>query len=61
MILFQGDKLMRLPSHTYDKNDMIRNLSVAIDDPDLLMDAEEYLKPQAVKESHASNSLTKVR
>lgn len=45
--LLQGDKLMRLPSHSYDKNDLARSLSVAADGPEELMEADDYLQPQS--------------
>ena len=44
-MLQQGDKWMRLPSTTYDTNDLIRSLSIA-DGPEEVIDAEEYLHPQ---------------
>ncbi|XP_063410960.1 epidermal growth factor receptor-like isoform X3 [Mytilus trossulus] len=43
----EGDKLMRLPSHSYDKNDLARSLSVAADGPEELMEADDYLQPQS--------------
>ena len=43
----QGDKLMRLPSHTYDTMDLVRNMSIPADGPEEVMTAEEYLQPQA--------------
>ena len=36
---------MRLPSHSYDKNDLARSLSVAAECPEEVMEAEEYLQP----------------
>lgn len=42
---FQGDKLMRLPSHSYDKNDLARSLSVAVDGPEEVIEADDYLQP----------------
>ncbi|KAK3082662.1 hypothetical protein FSP39_001823 [Pinctada imbricata] len=44
-LVIAGDKLMRLPSHSYDKNDLARSLSVAADSPEEVMEAEEYLQP----------------
>lgn len=44
---FQGDRLMRLPSHSYDKNDLARSLSVAGDGPEEVIEAEDYLQPQS--------------
>ncbi|XP_035704636.1 epidermal growth factor receptor isoform X2 [Folsomia candida] len=41
-----GDKLMRLPSYTpQDERELIRNLSSAMDGPDIIINAEEYLQP----------------
>lgn len=36
---------MRLPSHSYDKNDLARSLSVAVDGPEEVIEAEDYLQP----------------
>jgi hypothetical protein len=44
---FQGDRLLRLPSHSYDKNDLARSLSVAGDGPEEVIEAEDYLQPQS--------------
>nr|XP_022328410.1 epidermal growth factor receptor-like isoform X3 [Crassostrea virginica] len=41
----EGDKLMRLPSHSYDKNDLARSLSVAVDGPEEVIEADDYLQP----------------
>ncbi|XP_069107920.1 epidermal growth factor receptor-like isoform X3 [Argopecten irradians] len=41
------DKLMRLPSHSYDKNDLARSLSVAGDGPEEVVEADDYLQPQS--------------
>ena len=43
----EGDRLMRLPSHSYDKNDLARSLSVAGDGPEEVIEAEDYLQPQS--------------
>lgn len=37
---------MRLPSHSYDKNDLARSLSVAADGPEEVIEADDYLQPQ---------------
>ena len=37
---------MRLPSHSYDKNDQARSLSVAADGPEEVIEADDYLQPQ---------------
>lgn len=45
----KGDKLLRLPSHTYDTKDLIRNMSVGADGaegPEEIIEADEYLQPQ---------------
>lgn len=45
-LVIQGDKLMRLPSYTQqDEKELIRTLSMPIDGPETIMDAEEYLQP----------------
>ena len=36
---------MRLPSHSYDKNDLARSLSVAVDGPEEVIEADDYLQP----------------
>ena len=40
--------LLRLPSHTYDCGELVRNMSVVQDGPETIMDAEEYLQPQGL-------------
>jgi hypothetical protein len=44
-LTLQGDKLMRLPSHSYDKNDLIRSVSVVADGPEEIVEADDYLQP----------------
>ncbi|XP_048773673.2 epidermal growth factor receptor-like isoform X3 [Ostrea edulis] len=44
-LVISGDKLMRLPSHSYDKNDLARSLSVAVDGPEEVIEADDYLQP----------------
>lgn len=45
-LVIQGDKLMRLPSYTQqDEKELIRSLSMPIEGPETIMDAEEYLQP----------------
>uniref|UniRef100_K1Q7I8 Receptor tyrosine-protein kinase erbB-4 n=1 Tax=Magallana gigas TaxID=29159 RepID=K1Q7I8_MAGGI len=44
-LVISGDKLMRLPSHSYNKNDLARSLSVAVDGPEEVIEAEDYLQP----------------
>lgn len=45
-LVIQGDKLMRLPSYTQqDEKELIRTLSMPIEGPETIMDAEEYLQP----------------
>ncbi|XP_045177592.2 epidermal growth factor receptor-like isoform X3 [Mercenaria mercenaria] len=41
----EGDKLMRLPSYSYDKDDLARHLSVAAEGPEEVIEADEYLQP----------------
>lgn len=41
-----GDKLMKLPSYTVqDEKELIKTLSMPIEGPEVIMDAEEYLQP----------------
>jgi hypothetical protein len=47
-LVIQGDKLMRLPSHSVDTRDLIRSMSDAHDGPEVIMDAEDYLQPTSV-------------
>ena len=47
LCVFQGDELMRLPSHSYDKNDLVRSLSLPADGPEEVIEADDYLQPQA--------------
>ncbi|XP_060585170.1 epidermal growth factor receptor-like isoform X2 [Ruditapes philippinarum] len=44
-LVIQGDKLMRLPSYSYDKDDLARHLSVAAEGPEEVIEADEYLQP----------------
>lgn len=54
-LVIKGDKLMRLPSYTQqDEKELIRSLSMPIEGPERIMDAEEYLQPS--KELHNLNS-----
>ncbi|XP_072930769.1 epidermal growth factor receptor isoform X2 [Epargyreus clarus] len=46
-LVIPGDKFMRLPSYsTQDEKEMIRNLSSAMDGPESLVEADEYLQPK---------------
>lgn len=46
-LVIPGDKLMRLPSYTpQDEKELIRTLSMPIEGPEVIMDAEEYLQPK---------------
>lgn len=45
-LCFQGDTLLRLPSHSYDKNDLLRSVSMAGDGPEEIIEADDYLQPQ---------------
>ena len=41
-----GDKFMRLPTYTHqDEKELIKSLSMPLDGPEKIMDAEEYLQP----------------
>ncbi|XP_074598679.1 epidermal growth factor receptor [Brevipalpus obovatus] len=45
-LVIPGDKLMRLPSYTpQDEKELIFHLSMPIDGPERIIDAEEYLQP----------------
>ncbi|KAL4217428.1 Receptor tyrosine-protein kinase erbB-2 [Mactra antiquata] len=44
-LVIAGDKLMRLPSYSYDKDDLARHLSVAAEGPEEVIEADEYLQP----------------
>ncbi|XP_050360922.1 epidermal growth factor receptor isoform X1 [Nymphalis io] len=46
-LVIPGDKFMRLPSYsTQDEKELIRNLSSAMDGPEPLVEADEYLQPK---------------
>ncbi|XP_052746802.1 epidermal growth factor receptor isoform X2 [Bicyclus anynana] len=46
-LVIPGDKFMRLPSYsTQDEKEMIRSLSSAMDGPEPLVEADEYLQPK---------------
>lgn len=47
----KGDKLMRLPSHTFDKSDLMRSVSMTADGPEEIIEAEDYLQPQEPQHS----------
>ncbi|XP_012281955.1 epidermal growth factor receptor isoform X3 [Orussus abietinus] len=47
-LAIKGDKYMRLPPYTLqDEKEMIRNLASAMDGPEALVDADEYLQPKS--------------
>ncbi|CAI9728992.1 epidermal growth factor receptor-like isoform X2 [Octopus vulgaris] len=46
-LVIEGDKLMRLPSLTYDKRDLLQSLSLVTEGPEELVEAEDYLMPQS--------------
>lgn len=52
----QGDTLMRLPSYSYDKDDLARHLSVAQEGPEEVVEADEYLQPQPTTPQSADSS-----
>lgn len=43
---------MRLPSHSYDTLDLVRNMSIPADGPEQVITADEYLHPQAAAARH---------
>ncbi|XP_063835389.1 epidermal growth factor receptor-like [Ostrinia nubilalis] len=46
-LVIPGDKFMRLPSYsTQDEKELIRNLSSAMEGPEPLVEADEYLQPK---------------
>ncbi|XP_076337707.1 epidermal growth factor receptor-like isoform X1 [Tachypleus tridentatus] len=57
-----GDKLMRLPSYTpQDEKELIRTLSMPIEGPEVIMDAEEYLQPKLQQNNSDTPPLTPVK
>ncbi|XP_021924577.1 epidermal growth factor receptor isoform X4 [Zootermopsis nevadensis] len=50
-LVIQGDRFMRLPSYSSqvrnDEKELICNLSPAVDGPEALVDADEYLQPKS--------------
>lgn len=49
-LVIEGDKLMRLPNMTYDKNDVFHNLIAGSSDvPEKIVEAEDYLMPQSAQ------------
>ncbi|KAK3601290.1 hypothetical protein CHS0354_011886 [Potamilus streckersoni] len=61
-LVIQGDKLMRLPSYSYDKNDLARHLSVAQDGPEEVIEADDYLQPRSSQhiQNHVADGATPV-
>ena len=47
---------MRLPSYSYDKDDLARHLSVAAEGPEEVIEADEYLQPQPTTPQSADSS-----
>jgi len=43
---------MRLPSHSYDTLDLVRNMSIPADGPEQVITADEYLHPQTAAARH---------
>jgi len=43
---------MRLPSHSYDTLDLVRNMSIPADGPEQVITADEYLHPQSAAARH---------
>ncbi|KAL3854543.1 hypothetical protein ACJMK2_013807, partial [Sinanodonta woodiana] len=58
----EGDKLMRLPSYSYDKNDLARHLSVAQDGPEEVIEADDYLQPRSSQHilNHVADGTTPI-
>lgn len=48
-LVIEGDKLMRLPNTTYDKQDLFHNLIGGTDVPEKIVEAEDYLMPQSAQ------------
>ncbi|XP_034936586.1 epidermal growth factor receptor isoform X2 [Chelonus insularis] len=47
-LAIKGDKYMRLPSYTLqDEKEMIRHLTSTVEDPEALVDGDEYLQPKS--------------
>lgn len=45
-LVIQGDALMRLPSYTtQDEKELLRSISMPLEGPERIVDAEEYLQP----------------
>nr|AXK69510.1 epidermal growth factor receptor 1b [Sinonovacula constricta] len=59
-LVIQGDKLMRLPSYSYDKDDLVRQLSMNVDGPEEVIEADDYLQPAPPTPLHADNNNVKV-
>lgn len=55
-LVIAGDTLMRLPSYSYDKDDLARHLSVAQEGPEEVVEADEYLQPQPTTPQSADSS-----
>ncbi|CAL8135471.1 unnamed protein product [Orchesella dallaii] len=53
-LYIKGDPLKKLPSYT--PQELIRNLSSALDGPEVIMDAEEYLQPRSNGTTTTSSS-----
>ncbi|PVD38150.1 hypothetical protein C0Q70_00761 [Pomacea canaliculata] len=47
---------MRLPSHTFDKSDLMRSVSMTADGPEEIIEAEDYLQPQEPQHSPTRSS-----
>jgi len=43
---------MRLPSHSCDTLDLVRNMSIPADGPEQVITADEYLHPQSAAARH---------
>ncbi|XP_052229388.1 epidermal growth factor receptor-like isoform X1 [Dreissena polymorpha] len=56
LINLEGDTLMRLPSISYDKDELARHLSVAGDGDEIVIEADEYLQPAPPPPLEAENN-----
>ena len=46
--ILQGDKLLRLPSQSFDTHELLRGMSIMSDGPEEVMAADDYLRPMGV-------------
>ena len=41
---------MKLPNHQFKTHDIIQQMNIPADGPEMLMDAEDYLQPQSISD-----------